>query len=367
MKTTLTGIYGDAFVYFKDGKNMQLKDVVKERIEGEILTLNEQARTLEYRKITNWLELGTIKNNSEWLNIKTEGLGKKNSENSTLTRITLTPNHLVLTKRGWIEASQLVSGDLLVTSYKSILNGEMEQFLYAIAIGDSHFHADRNNSKNTASIILNDSKVPEYVQWKIDKLSNVLLFHKNSLGYVSEWTMDLSLIKDEISEFQAASLRNPLSFLERHFSLLGLAIFIMDDGYFGKDGCYILTITRLSKSDGMVGIISHFFEKHGYENTIQKHGRLHFNRKNSNKIAADICRYVQERMQYKLPEEFRGKYEEFDLSYTEQLVPEYVKFVTKTEASNKQMDTMKSKYGLEVEGNNNYMSGNHKNGIIVKI
>lgn len=361
------GIYGDAFVYFKDGSKVKIKEVVGKKLEGEILTLNEKKRIFEYKKIINWHKLGTVKSNADLIHVQTEGLGKNNDDKNGIISVILAPTHKILTKRGWIEANKLILDDLLVTSYISILHGEMEKFLYALTVGDSHFHANSDNSKNTASLILNDSNNPGYVKWKINKLSNGIAFHKNSLGWISEWTHDLKLLKDRISKFSVSSLRSPLPFLGEHFSLLGLAIYIMDDGHFDKRGKnYSLSIGRLRKHKGVLGITSHWFNKLGYKNNIMKQGGLRFDRKVSYKIATEICSFVPECMQYKLPEDLKNKYKEFYLEPNFKLVPEYIKFKSERSASDRQMNKMKGKYELGVESNNNYMAGNHANGVIVK-
>ena len=359
------GIWGDALVNFKDGGKIKIKEIVREKIKGEVLTLNENTGAVEYKNIIGWFNNGTIKNKADWINIQAEGLGQKNDEKNGVVSITLTPTHKLLTKRGWLEAYLLSLDDYLVGSYMS-LQGEMKDILYAIATGDSHLYANSKNSKNTASLILNDSKNPEYVKWKIDKLSRVLTFHQSSLGMKSEYTHDLKLLKDEVSKFQIASSRSPLPFLEQHFSLLGLAILIMDDGHLDKQGSYILSFGRLAKHKGVLGITSWLFNKWGYENSMNKEGSLRFYKKASRKIAAEICYFVPKCMEYKLPEDLRNKYKEFDLNFSFKLLPKYIKIKLIRIASDRQMNKMRGKYSLQIARSRNYMVGNHSKGVIVK-
>jgi recombination protein RecA len=360
------GVCGDSSVYFKDGRKVTIKEVVEEKLGGEILTLNEETGLFEYKKITNWHKIGTVKNKADLVNIQAEGLGKKNGDKNGVISIILTPSHKVLSKRGRkIEASQLVLDAPLISSYMSV-QGQVKEVLYAMTVGDSHLYADSKNSKNTAALILNDSENPEYLKWKIDKLSSCITFHKNSLGFVSEYTHDLKLLKDEVSAFEVASLRSPLPFLERHFSLLGFAIWIMDDGHFDKYGCYSLSFGRLAKHKGVLGITSWWFNQRGYENRITRDGGVRFNKKISDKIATDICQFVPKCMEYKLPKHLRNKYKEFDLDYSFELLPEYIKIKSMSDASDRQMNKMRGVYDLEVEGGHNYMIGKHTSGIIVK-
>lgn len=361
----LVGTYGDSLIYLEDGIKVKIKEVVRKKLKSKVLTFNEKLGSFEYKRIINWSTEGIAKHNNELLHIQTEGLGQKNGEKNGVITTILTPFQKVLTKRGWVEACYLSLEDFLVSSYLG-LQGEMWDFLYAITVGDSFLHANSTNSKNTASLVLNDSNNPEYVQWKIGKLSNVFTFHKSTLGFVSEYTHDLKLLKDEISLIPTASLRNPLPFLERHFSLLGLAIWIMDDAHFSKFGSYILSMGRLAKYKGVLGQVSYWFKKRGYENSMTKDGGLRFNKKASNKIASEIYRFIPESMQYKLPEEFRNKYEEFDIDYELKLMPEYVKVKSIRNVSNRQMNKLRSVYNLELKGTDNYVTGMHSNGVIVK-
>ena len=109
-----SGIFGNAFVYFKDGSQIAIKNVVKKKLEGEIRTLNEQTGRIEFKRIIDWHELGTIKNNSDLLNVKAEGLGRKDGTKNGITSITLTPSHKLLTEQGWIEASKLFNFQLQI-------------------------------------------------------------------------------------------------------------------------------------------------------------------------------------------------------------------------------------------------------------
>ncbi|TSC86266.1 MAG: HK97 family prophage LambdaSa04 protein [Microgenomates group bacterium Gr01-1014_7] len=362
-----SGVCGNTFVYFKDGikvKEVRIKEVVEKKLKGEILTLDEATRLFEYKKIKGWFKIGTVKDKADLINIQVENLGKKHGDNNNFI-ITLTPTHKVLTRRSWVEAGELTPDDFLITSYMS-LQGEMREFLYAMTVGDSHILADSNNSKNTAALNLQDSRAPKYIKWKVGKLSPWINFHPSSRGVVSEYTHDLKLLKDEISAFEVASSRSPLPFLERHFSLLGLAIWIMDDGHLDKQGSYYLSFGRLARHKGVLGITSWWFNKLGYKNSILKDGRLFFNKTVSRKIAIDICQFVPRCMDYKLPEDLKNKYKEFKLDYSLELLPEYVKFISKRNASDRQMNKLRGIYGLEIEGSDNYMVGNHASGVIVK-
>lgn len=350
-------IHGDTSIHLKDGRKVKIKEVVEKKLNGEVLTLNEKTGIFEYKKIIDWFKNGTTENKVDYIHIQTEGLGTKNG----VIGFTITPTHKVLTKRGWIEAKQISLDDYLISPYMS-MQGEMKEILYAIASGDSFIHIRANN---TASLLLNDSNNPAYLKWKVNKLSPAFAFHKNSNGILTEYTHDLKLLKDEVGSFQVASLRNPLPFLERHFSRLGLALWIMDDGHYDKRGSYILSIKRLKKHRGVLGISSYLLGKLGYKNSIQKDGSLRFNKSVSYKIATHICHFVPKCMEYKLPENLRNKYREFDLNYNFKLLPTYVKIISIRNASDRQM-RMRGKYDLEVEGNRNYMVGNYANGIFVQ-
>ena len=89
-----------------------------------------------------------------------------------------------------------------------------------------------------------------------------------------------------------------------------------------------------------------------------------FNKENTIKIAKLICTYVPESMQYKLPDEYKDKYDDFVLHRNIEYKSYPVDIKTVRFASDRQM-RIRTKYDISVEENSNYMAGGVINGVIV--
>ncbi|HUU41472.1 MAG TPA: hypothetical protein VMW42_11075, partial [Desulfatiglandales bacterium] len=351
-------IHGETLIRFKDGRVIPIKKVVENKINGRVMTFNDENfrglddEYFEYKKIKEWFYNGKVEADSdEFLTIKSQGIETKNG----IFSVTVTKNHKLLTNLGWKEAGKIKKGNLLISSFDAY-KGDIFFFLNAVAVGDSHIHV---RNKTSASIRFMDSKNWDYVTWKVDKLSPFINFHRNANGLVSDYLHQFKLIKDGIG-----NNRNPLSFLEKYFSMLGFAVWIMDDGHFNKRGRYYLSVKRLKMTRDLRRV-SDIFANLGFKNTVvMSSGTIIFNKRVSKKIASKICQFVPECMQYKLPEEFKGKYIEFDLTGEKYRDISYSRVLEVSKASQRKMRT-RGKYDLGIDGNKNYAIGNRKNGIIV--
>jgi len=269
-----------------------------------------------------------------------------------------------MTENGWKEAKDITMSDRILSKYESEINGTLKDFLYGTLVGDSYLQI---RSKNTASIRFQDSQNPEYLKWKLDKLSVWSDFKQYGKeedylkSYKSKYSYELSEIKRGLSK------RNPLALFE-NYSDLGLALWWMDDGTFdGKDNrCRgEISVKRFKNNPEILQKIVDEFKKLGIEAKYTLNdGGIRFERENIVKLFERIHKYVPEPMQYKLSEEFRGKYEDFKLEFTPEIKEAYVDIKSIRIASDTQM-RQKGKYDISIEDNHNYLVGGKHNGIIV--
>ncbi len=103
-------VSGDAIIHTEKG-NKRLEDVVKEKCR---CVLTYDGNSIITRKITNWWDKGTRKT----LVIKTH-TGKD---------ITCTPEHLIFTQRGWIEARNLTPLDYLLIATADVEQSCLKTF-----------------------------------------------------------------------------------------------------------------------------------------------------------------------------------------------------------------------------------------------
>lgn len=350
-------LHADTLVNFTDGRSIPIRKVVENKIKGKVWSYNEYTNKFEEKEIIDWHYNGKVNSSNDYIHIEAEGAGGQ----STRFGFTVTRDHNVLTNNGWKKAKDITLNDMLVTKYKSIINDSLEDFLWGMFVGDSTIHI-RSNS--TANIKLQDNENINYLNWKLSKLPKQFNMHKcdyKKVKYESDYMPELAIIKQNLNK------RDPLEMLNNHYSPIGLAIWYMDDGYYdcskGHDRASI-SIKRFKNSNKIIEIKDKL-NSLGFEcNCTLKDGSIRFNRNGTEKLFSTICKYVPKCMQYKLSDKYKNKYEDFTLSYHEEIKKLYVPIIMIRKASEKQMK-QKGKYDLTIEGNHNYLVGGSNNGIIV--
>lgn len=345
-------LHGDVLINFTDGRSIPIKKVVKEQIQGKVYTVNSLGN-IEEKEIIDWHFNGYVDKKEDYLNIQTTGLDGQNTIGITVTR-----DHEILTEVGWVKAQNLQLTDRPLSKYKSIVNNSFADFLYGTIVGDCSISL---RAKTTACLKFQDKLNPDYLNWKINKLSKYLKFTKINKTYVSNFCSEFEILN------RGYDKRDPLLFLD-NYSDLGLAVWIMDDGHLDlKNGhCrYSISIKRLAKNLDKLNIVLNKLNSILLTNgKLDKSGRITFNKLDSMLIASKICKYVPESMQYKLPIEYKDMYEEFDLLSIPEFKKTSVSINSIRIASDKQI-RYKGKFDLSIQDNHNYLSGGVLNGIFV--
>ncbi|MCA1807420.1 MAG: hypothetical protein LC687_06205, partial [Actinobacteria bacterium] len=294
-------LHGETRIPLVDGRTLPIRKIVKEKIEGEVWSFNEETGEMEPKPIIDWHHNGYVQSSEDYINIRTEAYESKSGRFG----ITVTPDHECLTPEGWKTAKSLSIGDQLITRYKSQFNGTLESFLRGMLCSDSYLF---RRSSNTAQFVLQDTENPEYIQWKIDKLKE---FYDFSIGntvptYRSNFSAELAIIKDEYGH------RDPIPTLER-LDDISLSVMIMDDGHFDPNHKrYLISFKRLKNNEEKLKTIESLFGGYGYDcKANMKSGLITFTVDTSRKIAERIVKRVPKCMEYKLPEDLRGQYIEY--------------------------------------------------------
>lgn len=347
-------LHADTLINFTDGRSLPIKKVVDDKIEGDVWSFNNKGKIVS-SPIIDWHNNGNIKNKTDFIHIQTDSI----NSNGGRFGITVTPNHKVLTSKGWQEAKELKKGDLLVSKYTQKINGTLADFLWGTLIGDSHIHI---RDKKTGNLRFQDNQNPDYLNWKLNKIKNFIDFKKikcsRGYRYESTYSYEWAKIKKE-------SNRNPEVMLNDYYSDLGLAIWFMDDGCrSGNSG--VISIKRLKNNKESLNDIKNILKiKTGLNVKINlKDGSLKFNTGEFHNLCQRICKYIPDSMQYKLVDEFKSKYKEFHLKNNEVIKTEYVKIQLIREASPRQI-RQKGKYDISIKNTHNYMAGGKDNGVIV--
>lgn len=350
-------LHYDTLVNLADGRSLPIGKIVDERIAGDVYCLNTDTGLIETQPITDWHDNGKVEVPEDFIHIKTNSINGGGQFGFTCT-----PDHLVLTDKGWKRAFDLTYDSKLVSKYLHTINNTYGDFLRGVLVGDSHLAL---RSRGTASLKLQDNGNCEYTAWKLNKLQPKMSFIKreNRRGYVyiSDYTYELARIKQELNK------RNPL-YLLNHWTPLGMAVWIMDDAHLDLNDYhsrYIISVKRLKRRDRELTAIQNKLLELGFQcNYNRNNGSFYFTADATNKIAKLICTYVPRCMQYKLPEQYRNQYKEFELSNEEVYRTELVDITEIRYASPRQMRN-KRRFDISVANNQNYMVGGCRNGIVV--
>lgn len=347
----------DTLVNFTDGNSIPIGKVVDDKIVGNVWSLNEITGEIEEKAIIGWHDNGEVEDPFDFLHIQTSSIDGKGRFGFTCT-----PAHELYTVNGWKKANEFSVGDKLVSKYTQTVNGTYGDFLRGILVGDSHISV---RDKNTGSLRLQDNENKEYLDWKLDKLSNFMDFNEVEIGrgfrYDGPYTYELSKVKKDLDN------RDPM-YLLNNFSDLGFAVWMMDDGNLDLNNGhrrYGLSIKRFKNDFEKLEEIKNKFNYLGFIcNYCLKTGFFNFETSETDSIANIICKYVPKCMEYKLPDEYRGRYEEFSLDCVPVIVKDYVEIKEIRKASDRQM-RKRRKFDISVEDNHNYMVGGKYNGVVV--
>lgn len=190
---------------------------LKRNEEVLVKSFNITDKIYEFKKASNPL----ISYNREVLEIKTEGLNK----------IKCTPNHKILTQRGYVEAKDLIIGkDYILldnpTNQKTkyILNNEQYQVMLGSYLGDGCLQ--KQSKYNTYRLNFTQGvKQLEYLKWKTNAFNLTNSIKPIKSGYtkkenIYQSTYSPTFILED----------TPFNLVLKDLSPLGLAIWFMDDG-----------------------------------------------------------------------------------------------------------------------------------------
>lgn len=343
-------LHGETNVVFVDGRTIPIEEVVKNKIQGKVWGLNEATGNFEPCEITNWFDNGKLSSTDNFYTITTNGAGSKNGRYS----ITTTSDHKILTDTGWKYARDITLNDKLVTHKVEVINGTLKDFLVGTLVGDCSLIKQHN----TATITFQDTLNTDYVQWKVSKLSKAFTFHGDGGVMRSNPTVELANFKPLVGN-------RDVNLLLDNYSDLGLAVYYMDDGHKDTDrdrAC--ISMKRFCECPHTLKRVEKFFRDLGMEGTMHKNGKMQFTVRGSEELFKRVSKYVPKCMQYKLPEKYRNKYEDFELTFDKLDTPHFVD-VLEAGVSKPRKFRNKHLYDLEIENAHNFLAGGTGNGVVV--
>ena len=356
-------LHANTKIPFADGTSKTIKEIVDKKIKKEVWSFNEATSEIEPAMITGWHNNGPITDASQWLHIRTRGIQTPRG----VTAITVTPDHKVLRGKGdWVCASDISVGDQLMSRRSTRLNGTYEQFIRAAMSGDAH--ATRGRNGRACAIRIQDNNDPEYMRWKVGKLSKFLKFTKGiARNKGQEYEYWLSKSDWDLDQVRADLRGNrcPLQALSE-LSPMSLAIWIMDDAYFDAiRGRYSLSIKRFARSEDLTKLADRLFDL-GFDFGVRRgEGRFDFTHESSRRLSEIIAPWVPECMEHKLPRDLRGQYVDFSLECEDKTITSLVEVRKIRQIGKYKREVYKNRYDITVEGNHTYLAGGSKNGVVV--
>lgn len=347
-------VHADVKIPFTDGSSHTIQEIVENKIKGTVWSMNRESGKLEPKAITAWHYNGEVDSKEDWLKITVRNpLSKTGFSNLVLTR-----DHKVFTKRGWIKAKKLKPSDLMLAKTTSMMSGKFGQFLAGSLSADATIVQD---CKSMAYIRYQDNQNPEYLKWKLEKLSTSLSFSESTCGknkkvFCSTRSPFFVSMKNKIGK------RDPTVF--KH-TPLSLAILYMDDGYLNINNACVLSFKRFKNDRAKLHEIREIFRAVGVDGDfVYNEGAFRLTKESSNVLFELIRKYVPEPMQYKLPKEHQGFYKDFSIKAKPKVHEEFVE-VTKVGVGTNNTFLKRGKYDISVADNKNYLAGSREGGVII--
>lgn len=267
----------------------------------KILSFNRETNKFEYKRMTySWR-----KEREDLIKIK---MSKK--------VINCTPEHKILTTKGYVKANELTEGSLIISKYDKnhidniispSLNEDQLQLVYGSYLGDGHIGITTKNRYRLQ--IIHCEKQKDYCEWKANMFGIKELKYIEKNGYSQKpayrFATKIFDLEDEITK----NTKIVPDWLLDKLDIRGIAIWYMDDGsinkHENKDGS-ISNYISIHSNNFDYEIQEKFVKKFSqYEidcniGKSRKYYYLRFNKENAEKLLNLITPYIHVSMNYKV-------------------------------------------------------------------
>jgi len=321
-----------------------------------VYSFNPSMNKFELKPISNWY----IKKTDKIVTVEFNGK----------SRINCTPNHPFY-KEGYIKiaAENLQVGDKIIlkpnykvsNSHTPVLSREQYQAVLGMVLGDGNIQ----KTKNLARLrFTHGEKQLDYLNYKKTILENQI-YQNNAIGksgysdnkiYTCN-TLCSNDYREIYNKFYINGKKIITKELLDELDEISLAFWFMDDGYYCKHenitGYYELATHSFKENENIL-ISNVLKEKFDIDSKLKFDKRcnkfyLVFKTKSTEKIAKLIFRYIPKSMQYKLPVDFKNRFE---------FNPE-IKNYSVLKVKNIKTKNIKSQnvYNITVDDHHNYLVG----------
>jgi recombination protein RecA len=346
-------LHYNTLVHLVDGRTLPIGEIVRGKIAGEVWSYNETTLSVEPKPIIGWVEKEKLEPGEKWLSIVTNGPGSKGGKFG----IVCTEKHGIFTAfKGWVNARDLKVGDMVLTYAPYKINGTLRDFLEGSAIGDSSI---RVRDTSTARYRLQDSEQPEYLQWKLNLLSEHYSFKAEydsqlNIRFTTDYSTEWAIFGAKFPN------RNPSALFCNTPNALTMAVWYMDDGHLSDSGIISIAISpkRVDLQE-----LAEWLSGYGYICKPYKKG-IRFSNDGGKRLHRLIAKYVPECMAHKLKPEYQGMHEPFGLTCHPEITPLPTKVVSINGAGERHYRKL-HKYDLTIQDNHSFFAGSVGPGFLV--
>jgi recombination protein RecA len=356
---------GDSHVSLADGSTMRIQEIVKQKLEVEVLSYDAELNAVVPKKVTNWFDNGLTDNFLHLRVARPMGSGGQ-------IGFAVTPNHLIRTPGGWREAGELLPGDRVMESVPHFLSEQQWQVVLGGLMGDSALswgqggHAARLRWGHGA-------KQEAYGDWKMSLFSNIGVSRsKNAKGavfYDMKPLAELAELRRVV--YMVDGKKTITSEYLKALTPLALAIWFMDDGSFtlrskglqertkGGSGRVEICVEGLTEGS-QERLLEYLRDERGLDVALLSRGTrrfrsLIFTTAASKKFLTLVAPYIHPSMAYKLLPGMRGQFDVLPkfATPTMELMPMPILSIEPKKLTSTQP---RHRYDIEVEGTHNYFA-----------
>ncbi len=311
-------IYGcfsyNARVVLADGTTERIGKIVNQKMPVEVLSYDAKTGAMVPKRVVNWFDNGVTE---EFLQI-TVAKPAKNGR----AQLACTPNHLIRTPRGWVEAGDLKVGDRVLEALPHYLSEFQMTALRGTLMGDGALSPTRNG-RGARFRYTHCEKQTAYADWKASLFANV-----ESSRFVRDdkvVTYDFQPMP-ELADVRASVYVEGKKVFDddylKSLTPLSLALWYMDDANFtvrskgvqqrteGLSGRAVICVEAMEDAT-RERLVAYLADTWGIRSTLRASGAgkkaiLVFNNAETAKLQALIAPYVHPSMEYKVLPRFRG-------------------------------------------------------------
>jgi recombination protein RecA len=329
-------------VVLADGTSMKIGTLVNKKLPVEVLSLNHETGEFQPRRVVKWFNNGRTETFLKFTVERAGGSGRHT--------FSCTPQHQLLTPRGYRSAADLSEGGELMTMVPHFLTDEGVQVALGSVLGDGSL---RRIGRHTASLRIGHGAAQDaYCTWKHG------LFAGLSRALTRNARCGLSFDTRGCYEFGSVRKmaytgprKDPSAELVDSLTPLAIAIWYMDDGTFDSRRKNRCSICFKGLSGEAQERLRAWFEGRGVTPRLNPLGRLDFDVVATRALHQMIAPYVHPSMDYKLLPAERGKFVDVAPLVRPTLKPAAMPVVSVVE---KPRTRGMNRFDIEVEGNHNY-------------